>query len=222
MDKRRIIFGTYDTAVEGPWTLTSWSLSEPTYKSNFVAVPGRDGDLDLSTALTDGEPRYSNRTLTATFECSEGTRLDREDIINTMVNWLDGWRMDIILPDDDEHYITGRVRVKREYNDPAHAAVTVTAACDPWRYSDMESIVKLTAAETAQTAALNNAGRKTVVPLLVIAGEGAAVTLVYGVSSWTLSAGTYQLPDLVLPSGGASLVYSGTGTISLKYREASL
>lgn len=222
MEKRKIIFGSYDTADDGRWTLTGWSLSEPVYKSNFVTVPGRDGDLDLSTALTDGAPRYSNRTLTATFECSEGTRLEREDTINTMVNWLDGWRMDIVLPDDDDHYITGRVHVKREYNDQAHAKVTVTAACDPWRYSDRETVVKLTATETAQTATLVNSGRKTVVPLLVIEGEGASVKLAYGAASWTLGAGSYQLPDLVLDQGSATLTYSGTGALTFTYREAVL
>lgn len=222
MEKRRILFGTYDTALDGLWTLTGWSLSEPVYKSNFVAVPGRDGDLDLSTALTDGAPRYSNRTLTATFECSEGTRLEREDTINTMVNWLDGWRMDIILPDDDDHYITGRVHVKREYNDPVHAAVTVTATCDPWRYSDREMVVKLTATEAVQTAVLTNSGRKTVVPLLVIEGEGASINLTFETASWRLGAGAYQLPDLVLNQGSVSLTYKGTGDLTFTYREAVL
>ena len=222
MEKRKIIFGTYDTAQDGLWTLTGWSLSEPSYKSNFVAVPGRDGDLDLSTALTDGAPRYSNRTLTATFECSEGTRLEREDTINTMVNWLDGWRMDITLPDDDDHYITGRVHVKREYNDLVHAAVTVTATCDPWRYSDRDMVVKLTATEAVQTAVLTNSGRKTVVPLLVIEGEGASINLTFGTASWRLGAGAYQLPDLVLDQGSATLTYSGTGTLTFTYREAVL
>ena len=113
MDKRKIIFGGYDTAAEGKWTLTEWELTSPAYRSNFVEVPGRDGDLDLSTALTDGAPRYGNRTLTATFESSEGSRIDRENVIRAMTNWLDGWRLDIILPDDDEHHLTGRVSVER-------------------------------------------------------------------------------------------------------------
>ena len=73
MVKRRIIFNDYDSVVDGRLTLTGWQLSDPVYKANFVSVPGRDGDLDLTTALTDGEPRYNNRTLTATFESSEGT-----------------------------------------------------------------------------------------------------------------------------------------------------
>lgn len=222
MQKRRILFGTYDTAAVGLWTLTSYKLSDPAQRTNYVEVPGRDGDLDVSTALTDGEPRYGNRTLTATLECSEGTRLDREETINTMTNWLDGWRMNIVLPDDEGHYLTGRVSVAKGYNDPAHAAVTVTAICDPWRYNAQETIISLSATDEAQQALLRNMGRRTVVPTLTIAGESASVNLVVGTASWVLSAGIYQLPDLVLKQGGQLITYSGLGTLQFVYREAVL
>lgn len=221
MDPRGIIFGTYDTAVQG-WTLAGWTLSAPEYRSNFVTVPGRDGDLDLSTALTDGAPRYGNRTLQVTLECSNGTRLERETLINTMVNWLDGWRLNITLPDDEAHYLTGRVRVIPEYNDLAHAAVTVEAVCDPWRYSIYETAITLTAGETEATTRLQNSGRRTVAPTLVITGEGAEVLLAFGSASWALGPGTYQLPDLVLAQGGGEIKYSGVGVLAFTYREAVL
>ena len=220
MAKRKIIFGTYDTALTGLWTLTGWTFSPAVYQSNMVEVPGRKkGPLDLSTTLTDGEPIYGSRTLTVTLESSEGSRLAREARINTMVNWLDGWRVDIVLPDDDAHYITGRVHVAKEYNDPAHCAVTVTAICEPWRYNNNETVRTLTATEVDQVARLSNAGRLTVVPLLVVEGT---VSLKYGSLSWALSAGSYQLPDLVVAPGGADITYSGTGTLKFTYREALL
>lgn len=219
---RKMIFGSYDTHLNGPWTLTGWTLTPAEHRKQFVEVPGRDGELDLSTALTDGAPRYGNRTLTATFERSDGTRLEREAAINTMVNWLDGWRMDIRLPDDDLHYITGRVQVAKNYNDPAHAAVTVTAVCDPWRYNNYETVRTLTAGADPVETILTNAGRRTVVPTLTITGEGAAVMLVYGAYSWALGAGVYQLPDLILPQGGITISYSGTGELRFTYREAVL
>lgn len=222
MEKRKIIFGGYDTAAEGKWTLTEWELTSPAYRSNFVEVPGRDGDLDLSTALTDGAPRYGNRTLTATFESSEGSRIDRENVIRTMTNWLDGWRLDIILPDDDEHHLTGRVSVERLYNDNAHASVMVTAICDPWRYNNHETSVQMDATAEEQTVALVNSGRRTVVPLLVISGTDASINLKFGAASWVLGAGSYQLPDLVLQQGAFPLTFRGSGTLSLTYREAVL
>ena len=219
---RKIIFGTYDTHLNGPWTLTGWTLTPAEHRTQFVEVPGRDGELDLSTALTDGAPRYGNRTLTATFERSDGTRLEREARISTMINWLDGWSMDIKLPDRPTLFIKGRVHVAREFNDPAHCAVNVTAVCEPWLYFVNERVYTLTAAAQEKTAVLSNAGRRTVVPTITVSGTGASVKLVYGASSWVLSAGIYQLPDLILKQGDVELLYSGTGTVRIAYREAVL
>lgn len=222
MEHRKLILGSYDTHLNGPWTLAAWSLSPAEFQANFVEVPGRNGALDLSTALTDGEPRYNSRTLEARLERSDGTRLEREAAITTMINWLDGWKMDIFLPDDELRYITGRVHVEKEYNDSAHAAVIVTATVDPWRYNINETAVHLTAAAEEQTALLTNQGRRTVVPLLEITGDSAQVLLTVGTASWSLSAGTYQLPDLVVRQGGVEIKYQGSGELFFRYREAIL
>lgn len=222
MTHRKIIFGSYDTELNGPWTLSAFTLTAAQAREQYTEIPGRDGALDLSTALTDGVPKYDSRTLTVTLERSDGTRLEREAAINTLVNWLDGWRMDIRLPDDDLHYLTGRVHVEKNYNDLAHAMVTVTAVCDPWKYNNFETVLTFTAgAETAQ-ARLTNAGRRTALPLITIEGEDTNVLLTFGAYSWALGAGTYQLPDLTVPQGGATISYSGTGTLRISYREAVL
>lgn len=220
---RKIIYGSYDTDVNGLWTLTEWELEPAQIITNYVDVPGRvKGPLDLSTALTDGEPRFGSRTLVAVFESSEGDRLARKSRIDTMVNWLSGWRMNIVLPDNPNHYLVGRVIVEPLYNDMAHASVQVTAVCEPWLYKNTETAVSLTAASTEKTATLSNTGRLTVVPLLEITGTSASVLIKFGTYSWTLGPGTYQLPDLVLPQGEHLLAYSGTGSVKLTYREAVL
>ena len=220
MAKRGLMIGEYNTAAE-QWTLTGLTLSAAPQQTNLVDVPGRrKGPLDLSTALTDGEPIYGNRTLTATFESSEGTRLEREDRISAMINRLDGWRLNIVLPDDPHRYITGRVSVSKIYNDLAHASVSVSATCEPWRYNATETTVVLTATTAAQSAALQNHGRLSVVPLLEV--RGGEVVVGYGSSSWALSAGTYALPDLLLQTGESVITYRGTGTLILTYREAVL
>lgn len=223
MEKRKLIVGTYDTADDGLWTLTGLEFSAPELLTYFVEVPGRKaGPLDLSTALTDGDPTYGSRTLTATLESSEGTYLDREERISTMINWLDGWRLEIVLPDDPDHYIVGRVSVAKDFNDPAHAGITVTAVCEPWRYSFLERVYTLEALADAKTATVINSGRLTVVPLLTITGTDASVRLVYGSASWTLGPGTYKLPDLALKQGSSQLLYAGTGVAKISFREAVL
>jgi hypothetical protein len=223
LEKRKIVIGDYDTAFDGLWTLTGLEFSASKMASYCVDVPGRKaGPLDLSTALTDGEPTYGSRTLIATLESSEGTYLEREERISSMINALDGERLDIVLPDDPEHYLVGRVSVAREFNNLAHARVTVTAICEPWRYSFMERVYTFTAESTAIATTLFNGGRLAVVPLLTVTGAGASVSLVYGSASWVLGPGTYKLPDMVLKKGNASLTYSGTGTVRISFREGVL
>lgn len=222
MEKRKLVIGTYDTDRDGLWTMSALQLTDPEYQANFQEVPGRDGPLDLSTVLTDGEPRYGSRTLTATLESSEGSRQDRHDRISKMVNALAGRRLDIRHPDHPLHYLTGRVQVKMEYNDNAHAAVTVTAICDPWLYSRTERTYILTANSTPQVIVLVNKGRRTVVPRVVVTGEGASVLIECGTVSLALEPGTYMLPDIPLPPGDTVINCSGTGMAEISYREAVL
>ena len=228
MEKRKIIIGTYDTALTGLWTLRAWSLADPELIESYIEVPGRvDGPLDASTALSDGDPRYGSRPLAITLESSEGTRLEREARIDLMRNQLDGKRFDIILPDDPTHHVRGRVRVQKLYNDLAHASVSVSAVCEPWRYNNTDTVVSLVASTTEQTAALLNLGRRAVAPALTVTGGD--VRIKFGADPETpsrdLSPKTYPpgyYPELFLTPGVHPLTYSGAGTILLTYREAVL
>ncbi len=221
MTKRAIRFGVYDTALYG-WTLAACVLSDAEQKTKFVEKTCGDGAWNLSTVMTDGIPRYNTRTLTATLECSEGTRDERQELISDIVNQLDGLEHKIVLPDYPSHYLVGLVHVAVDYNDMAHASVTITATCQPWLYREAETVVTLAARSTEQTATLRNSGRLVVVPTITITGDAADVTLKYGNYSMAMSAGTYTWTTLVLTPGNHDLTYSGTGEITITYREAVL
>lgn len=81
-----------------------------------------------------GPVTYAPRLLELTLERSDGTRTTRTAALDELVNSLDGQVLHIILPDDEQHYLTGRVRVAPQYNDLAHAQALISASCDPWRY----------------------------------------------------------------------------------------
>lgn len=219
MLKRTIRFGEYDTAAHG-WTLTSYKLSDPDQKTNYVEKMGGDGSWDLSTVLTEGIPRYRDRTLTVTLENSVGTREKREEVLNIMVNRLDGLEWRIVLPDRPGYYLTGRVHVVVDYNDPAHAAVTITAVCAPWLYKSELTEYKLTVEDRSKGVTLTNAGRLAMVPQIQTTDS---VALVYGTAYLQLeTAGTYEWPMLLLTPGDHVLEYSGAGTLTITYREAVL
>lgn len=218
LTKRTIRFGAYDTAANG-WTLSGYKLSDPEQKTNYIEKNGGDGSWDLSTALTEGIPRYKDRSLTATLECSEGTRADRSRLISKMVNQLDGLVWSVVLPDYPDHYLTARLHVAEAYNDTAHAAVTVTGTCEPWLYRAEETIITLDASATERTAVITNNGRRATVPTLSVTGS---VLLVYGTASLNMSDGAYEWPELLLTPGDHVLKYSGDGELAFTYREAVL
>lgn len=225
LKKRALIIGTYDTDADGLFTLSALELTDPDYQANFQDVPGRDGPLDFSTVLTDGEPRYGSRTLTATLETSEGTRQQRQDRIGRMINTLDGFRWEIRHPDFPAHYLSGRVQVKQLYNDLAHGAVSVSAVCDPWLYSRVERVYTLAATADEKTLALANRGRRILVPRVEVTGaENTVFAYLYNGDSVALSPGTYTLPGLALRPGDTVIQYSMIGdcTAKISYREAVL
>lgn len=221
MKKRAICIGNYDTALYG-WTLASCILGDAEQKTNFVEKVFGDGSWDMSTALTDGIPRYKTRPLDVTLECSEGTRDERLELIGHLVNTLDGLEHKIVLPDYPSHYLVGRVHVKQDYCDMAHCAVKISAECQPWLYRAAETVVTATAKTAAQTMEIRNNGRLVMVPRITVTGDNADVLLVYGTASQAMRAGSYTWPTLVLAPGVHKLQYSGTGTITISYREAVL
>lgn len=227
MEKRTALLGNYDTAAHG-WTLTGCTLSDPEQKTQYIEKSGGDGSWDLSTVLTDDIPRYKDRNLAITLECSEGTRDDREEIIQEMVNELDGFEWHIVLPDRPEHYLAGRLHVAVNYSDLAHAMVTVTGVVEPWFYKARETIVVLNAPITisTETATFNlwNRGRKVVTPVLTVNGTA---HLTFKGLQQNLTTGAYTWPALQLMPGQNELIYTGSTsgtdeTLTLTYREAVL
>ena len=229
--KRGMKLGDYDTAAN-EWTLSAWQLEKPQPKTHYVDKPNGDGAWDLSTALTDGVLRYQNRTLTATFECSEGNRLYREAKIKQMINQLDGLQINIVLPDDPDHYLVGRVQISKNYSDMAHCSVSLSAVCEPWKYSQKETIVTVDLDEfSGRQLNLINKGRRVVVPTLVVTAEDmtASVLIRYRigvkVTSITVLPGTYEWADLQLHPGNTEIM-AGTEAdgvqMEIRYREAVL
>ena len=208
----------YDTVAKG-WTMSSLVLSAPAQKTNYVDRPGGDGAWDLSTTMTDGITRYQNRTLTVALECSEGDRLTRETLIREMVTLLDGKRLRVILPDDTTRHLLGRIHVARKYSDLAHASVTVTVDCEPWKYSNVltNHLWGLTTTESTKTITILDG--RSVVPTIEVGGEA---RLVFGTSSISLSKGKHRWPDLLLTPGTHQLKVSGSSSLILSYREGVL
>lgn len=221
MEKRKLLLNDYNTATDGLWTLSSCVLTKGEQVQTFLEVPGRYAPLDLTDYTTDGQPYYGNASLDAVLESSEGDRAARQARIDELVNTFDGKSITIVHPDHPNEYLTGRVQIRPQYNDMAHAAVQISAVCEPWLYKSEVTTRSLSASSTAKTATLTNTGRLAMVPDVTVTGSG-TITLEYDGHTWTLSAGDHILPDLYLTPGAHTLRYKGSGTLTISYREAVL
>ena len=220
MITRGIQFGNFHTAEDWDLILHSKTLTPPKPKTHYVAIPGRDGDLDLSEALS-GDIHYENRIATFNFILTEGTYSDREDSLTEIVTQLHGKRLQIIDPDYPGYYLSGRCTVTERTNINAYGTITVEANCDPYKYALEQTTrhVAVTPSNGTISVVCSNTGRQTVTPTITVTGS---VTLTYGTTTTVLSAGTYVLPGLQFATGTTTVQVSGNGSIAFTYREAIL
>lgn len=219
MQLRGVQFGDYHTAEDWNLILHEKIVSPPVPKTNYVSVPGRDGDLDLTEALS-GVVNYQDRKASYTFLLTDGTHADRVELISQIIGVLHGQRVQIIDTDDyPDYYMNGRLTVTDVSNSNAYGILKIEAVCQPWRYAinQKTKAVTVTASDGTVTVTMTNSGYKTVAPTLTVTGS---ITLTYGSTSTTLSAGTYILAGLRFTPGVNTVTVAGTGSITISYQEA--
>lgn len=217
MNRRYFILDKFNTWYDWRCILTAKTLTAAEPKTTYVSIDGASGDLDMSEALT-GEPVYNNRTVTASFACTEGTYKDREELLRKIRTALHGRKVQIIEPDDPDHYFLGRVKIKEEKNHAAYMEFTIEANCDPWRYAIQET-ARTVSASGGIDVVINNHGDKSLCPVLDVTGR---VVLSFMGKTAELTTGSYKVADLKLARGANVVNVSGTGSVKFAYREALL
>ena len=212
---RGIQFGEYHTADDWGLILNAKVINTPAPKYVKVSVDGRDGDLNLSRTLT-GDMKYSNREASFTFLVTDGSKEERAELINEIVNLIHGNELQIIEPDDPDHFLLGECSVNSIQNTKAYGSFIVSANCEPYRYGIVEIKRTITASATESNVVLTNSGRKTLIPTVTVTGT---VNLTIGTTKVSLGAGTYKLTSLILRPGSNVVGVSGSGVITFTYRE---
>ena len=218
-EERGIFFDSIHTGVNWGLLLTACNKGQPEPKTNFISVEGRDGDLDYSEALT-GEIRYNNRTDEYGFNFLDGTRQERQILMNKVYGFLHGRKRKIVLPDWPDYYSVGRLTVTAMNNYMGYGEMTVEANCEPWMYKKTDTIVTATLATEAQEITLTNSGIKTVIPTFETTGSA---TITFGSYETTIASGApHKLLEISLTSGAHILKVKGSGTLKITWTEAIL
>lgn len=102
----------------------------PQPKTEYVDIPGADGQLDYSEVLAG--IKYQNRTGSWEFYAMlDGTTWAQR--YSEILNYLQGKRMNIILSDDPGFYYTGRFAVNEWRSDEHWSQIAIDYVLDPYK-----------------------------------------------------------------------------------------
>lgn len=96
----------------------------PKAKTEYVSVPGMNGDLDLSEAQNGGV-KYEMRTLKFTFGARNCSYERWSGLLSQIASDLQGISKRIILDTDKGYYYTGRCEIETEKNNDVTAEIVI-------------------------------------------------------------------------------------------------
>lgn len=195
--------------------LTDQRIGIPEPKRYEVDIPSGDGKLDLTEFF--GWVKYNNRPLEFEF-----TYPIQEGVLQTVINALHGRRLDIVVDDDPDWVYRGRVTVEEGARiSNTVGTLTVECDCDPYKYKPDKTVVERTIGSSGSIQVTLHNDRMPVIPTITTSGE---ITIQYKGNSYTVSAGTYKLTNLLLEEGESDFTVTGANgtTIKIEYQEGAI
>ncbi|MBQ8982715.1 MAG: mtfA protein [Lachnospiraceae bacterium] len=213
--------------------LESKTISSPMPQTKRVSVPARNGSIDMSEVVT-GHPTYQDRTIDMVFYSPKQID-DWPAEISFIRNQLAGQHLKICFDDDPAFYWLGRIEsVAQDIDNPVEH-IHITAIVDPYKYAinssdedwlwdpfDFEQgiVNELYDMEVDGSLEVQIIGqRKYVNPIII---SSAAMTVEYEGQTYPVRAGSQIMYDIVLTKEVDTLIFHGTGTVSINYVGGSL
>lgn len=194
--------------------LEDFSIGMPEPKFIKVSVPGRDGDLDMSEALT-GYTQYHNREIQLQFGIT-GSEAECEVKKQVLVSAVSGKRVYVRFS-HLEGYFVGRCKVETITRAHRHYTIQLTIDCQPYRLAETETSLYYNLYTSPREISVTNVGMP-VSPTIRTTGKA---TVLYKGHRYTLETGTHRL-GFVIDSGENRLTISGTGSLTILYRKGVL
>lgn len=210
-------FGEYSTWETWHLFTTKLEIDPPKVKTNYISLGGTNGTIDLTEALSE-RPVYEDRKLLASFWTRRGSRQEREQLLQQITGAIHGRRMKIWVPDYSDGYFMGRIAVKGIVRKNAYTEFSVEAVCDPWRYDNEETVLTYNV-DGVQEISLSNTGVAVLCPDITVTGT---ITFTCNGVTTTASDGSYKVATFKLFEGENLISLSGSGTLTLRYRRATL
>ena len=200
------------------WLRETVNFPTPQSQSNTITVPGRNSPIRFTEAL--GRVAYQPRSFDMTFSML-GDRSDYDRLVSVVVNQYAGQLCRVSLTEDPSLYAIGTLEANPTY-DPLTGKGTLVLSCtdgDAFLYYVSETVENING---IGTITLHN-DFMPVVPVITVTAE---TTLRWSVDGETfhktVSAGTWEIPELELRHGENTVSITGEGTTSFTYRQGRL
>ena len=200
------------------WLRETVNFPTPQSQSNTITVPGRNSPIRFTEAL--GRVAYQPRSFDMTFSML-GDRADYDRLVNTVVNRFAGQLCRVTLTEDPTLYAIGTLEAAPSY-DPITGKGQLVLSCsdgDAFLYYVSETVESISG---SGTVALHN-DFMPVVPVITTTAE---TTLRWSLDGETfhktISAGTWEIPELELRHGRNNVSATSEGTTTFTYRQGRL
>ena len=200
------------------WLRETVSFPTPQSQSNTITVPGRNSPIRFTEAL--GRVAYQPRSFDMTFSML-GDRADYDRLVSAAVNQFAGKLCRVTLTEDPTLYALGTPEAAPSY-DPLTGKGSLVLSCtdgDAFLYYVEETFESITG---SGTVILHN-DYMPVVPVITTTAETTLRWAIDGESFHkTVSAGTWEIPELELRHGDNTVSVTGEGTTTFTYRQGRL
>ncbi len=234
--------GTLGVQIGDKHTLKDWglgwtsiNLGFPEAKTYEQDIPGADGTLDFTEAMTAGDVKYKNRPISLEFEAPDKDFHEWSRMISEVANYLVGQKKKIILDNDPQFYYIGRIKMDIDKTDKDSSKIVLSGDVDPYKhelYSSLDDwiwdtfnfetgiIREYKDIQVDGSYELMIPGlRKRIVPTIECS---APMQVTYNNRTYSLLEGKNKVFDIWIGEGENFLTFIGTGTVSVDYRGGSL
>lgn len=218
-----VTIGGYDTKTRwGMILLSDLVIGTPELKSEWVEIPAADGSLNMSYALTGGEPTFQMREIVFSLYPIGMNEQEAAAAKMDLMTFCHGRETTLKLPEDPDHYFKGVFTIgeKSGYN---ITTIPVTVTAYPYRFKNDVTQVEVTVPSSGSgSVTLQNEGRRVIPEFVTTATSSFTVTK--GSSTYSFTNGTTSFPQLYLDAGSTTLTYTGNpgAAFTIRYQEARL
>ena len=206
-------------------------ISPPDVKTYYVEVPGADGSLDLTEALT-GYPTYGDRKGSFKFQIY-APKNEWYSVYNSVVHDLHGKSADVILDEDVQYYYKGRLSVNAPNFGKNKGQIEITGVFSSNRYVqdsysgndwlwdpfDFENGI---AREYYQIPVRNSKTVTLIGSEIIVCPtfhlDSGNLSMIVNGTTYQLTSGDNIFLDVLLSEGELPVQFIGRGVVTITYR----